>query len=169
MAAPTTPAAVMVLRAMLNHNRSGKAEFTVLNAVILAIVVAIAGGVGIPLIEKVTSRAQHTAVLQNLHMLRSQIELYKLEHKGEAPVLYRNAFPQLIRATNAEGIPGEPGGKYPYGPYLRAGVPLNPITGRSIVTPTDTFPPTAPSGNGGWIYHQETGRIAIDLEEFLTK
>ena len=154
---------------MLNHSRSGKAEFTVLNAVILAIVVAIAGGVGIPLIEKVSSRAQHTAVLQNLHTLRSQIELYKLEHKGEAPVLYQNAFPQLIRATNAEGIPGEPGSKYPYGPYLHAGVPLNPITGRSIVTPTDTFPPTAPSGNGGWIYHQETGRIAIDLEEFLTK
>ncbi len=162
-------AAVTVLRAMPNHNRSGKAEFTVLNAVILAIVVAIAGGVGIPLIEKASSRAQHTALLQNLHTLRSQIELYKAEHGGEAPVLYQNAFPQLIRATNAEGIPGEPGSKYPYGPYLRAGVPLNAITGRSIVTPTDTFPPTAPSGNGGWIYHQETGRIAIDLEEFLTK
>ena len=154
---------------MLNHARSGKKEFTLVDAVILAIVVAIAGGIGIPLIEKASGRAGQSAVLQNLHTLRSQIELYKAEHGGKPPVLYENTFPQLIRATNARGIPGDPGSKYPYGPYLHEGVPVNSVTGRSIVTATDTFPPTAPSGNGGWIYHQKTGRIAIDLEEFLDK
>ncbi|MHC4176039.1 MAG: hypothetical protein ACYSWU_00945 [Planctomycetota bacterium] len=152
---------------MLNHTRSGKAEFTLVNAVILAVVVAIAGGIGIPLIEKASGRARRTALLQNLRTLRSQIELYKAEHGGNPPVLYESTFPQLIRATNAEGIPGQPSSKYPYGPYLHAGVPVNPLTERSIVTPTDTFPPTAPSGNGGWLYHQETGRIAIDLEGYL--
>jgi general secretion pathway protein G len=154
---------------MLNHARSGKTEFTLVDAVTLAVVVAIAGAIGIPLIEKASGRAGHTVVLQNLRTLRSQIELYKAEHGGEPPVLYQNTFLQLIRATNAKGIPGEPGSKYPYGPYLHGGVPVNPVTGRSIVTATDTFPPTAPSGNGGWIYHQKTGRIAIDLEEFLEK
>lgn len=154
---------------MLNHNRSGKSEFTLVDAVILAVVVAIVGAFGIPLIEKTSGRAQRTAVLQNLHTLRSQIELYKVEHGGAAPVLYQNTFPQLIRATNAAGIPGEPGEKYPYGPYLRTGVPVNSITGCSIVTLTDTFPPKAATDNGGWIYHQETGQIAIDLQEFLTQ
>jgi general secretion pathway protein G len=154
---------------MPNHNRSGKAEFTLLSAVMLAVVVAIAGAFGIPLIEKSSGQAQRTTLLQNLHTLRSQIELYKLEHAGQPPVLYQNTLPQLTRATNAGGIPGEPGSKYPFGPYFRTGIPVNTITGRSIVAPTDTFPPTAPSGNGGWIYHQQTGRIAVDLEEFLAE
>jgi general secretion pathway protein G len=160
---------VTLLGPMRTPTRSGRAEFTLVNAVMLAIVVAIAGAIGIPLIEKTSGRAQRAALLENLHTLRSQIELYKAEHGGEAPVLYQNTFPQLTRATNAQGIPGEPGSKYSYGPYLRYGVPVNPITGRSIVALSDTFPPTAASGNGGWIYHQESGRIAADLDEFLSE
>lgn len=165
----TTRAVATVLGPMLSRIRSGKAELTLVNAVILAIVVAIAGGVGVPLVRKASRRAERTALLQNLRTLRSQIALYKLEHGGQPPALYQNTFPQLIRATNAEGIPGQAGSKYPYGPYLHGGVPVNPVTGCSIVTLTDTFPPAAPSGNGGWIYHQQTGQIAIDLEEFLTE
>ena len=71
--------------------------------------------------------------------------------------------------TNAQGRPGVPGSKYPFGPYLHNGVPVNPITGRSIVTATDTFPPTAQSGNGGWLYHESTGQIAPDLAQFLDR
>jgi general secretion pathway protein G len=149
--------------------RSGRAELRLIDAVLLAIVVAIAGGIGIPLAKKASDRAKRVALKENLRTLRSQIELYKLEHAGEPPVVYQNAFPQLLRATNAEGIPGEPGGKYPCGPYLHAGIPVNPITGRSIVTLTDAFPPTVASGNGGWLYHQQSGRIAVDLEGFLNE
>ena len=152
---------------MPSLNRSGKTELTLLNAVILAVVIAIGGGIGIPLVEKVNKRIKRAALLQNLNVLRSQIELYKLEHGGETPVLYKNTFPQLTRATDAEGSPGEPGVNCPFGPYLRGGVPVNSITGCSIVVLTDTFPPTAATGNGGWVYHQATGRIAVDLEEFI--
>jgi general secretion pathway protein G len=159
--------ALTVLGPMLNPTRKGKAEFTLVNAVILAVMVAIGGAFGIPLVEKASDRAKRAALLENLHTLRSQIELYKVEHGGEPPVVYQNTFPQLIRATNAQGLPGETGSKYPYGPYLHGGVPVNPVTGRSIVTLTDSFPPAAASGNGGWIYHQQTGRIAADLDEFL--
>lgn len=152
---------------MGSRNRSGKSEFTLVNAIILAIVVAVVGGVGMPLLEMASRRAKRSTLMQNLHTLRSQIELYKLEHGGRPPVVYQNTLPQLTRATNAEGVPGEPSSEFAYGPYLHGGVPVNPITGCSIVALTDTFPPIAPSGNGGWIYHQETGQIAIDLEEFL--
>jgi len=154
---------------MLNRTRSGKVEFTVVNAVMLAVVVAIAGGIGIPLIEKTSGRAKRVAALENLYTLRSQIAIYKAEHGGTPPVLHQNTLPQLTRATNAEGIPGKAGSKHEYGPYLCGGIPVNPLTERSIVTGTPTFPPAAASGNGGWIYHQQTGQIAIDLDEFLTE
>lgn len=154
---------------MVGYPRSGKSELPVMNALIVAVMVTILGAVVIPLLETTGEQAKSTALLQNLRTLRSQIELYKLEHNGNAPVLYQGSLPQLIRATDVDGIPGVPDSKHPYGPYLRNGIPLNPITGRSIVTATDTFPPTAPSGNGGWLYHRPTGRIAADLAEFLEK
>jgi len=160
-------AALALIGYMASYARSGKADFTVIDAVIVAVLAAIVGATTIPLLEMANRRAKTTALLQNLHTLRSQIELYKLGHGGEPPVLYQGSFPQLIRATNAEGIPGEPGTEYPFGPYLRSGLPLNPITGRSIVTATGVFPPTAPSKNGGWLYHQATGQIAADLAEYL--
>jgi len=123
----------------------------------------------LPIFEKASQQAKVTALLQNLRTLRSQIELYKAEHDGAAPLVYRGTLPQLTRATNAEGIPGQPGKKYPYGPYLRSGIPVNPITGQSIVMPTEAFPPEAPSGNGGWLYHEPSGQIAADLSEYLAQ
>ncbi len=164
---PTTVAlaALAAIGYMVSIFRSGEREFTLVDAMILMVIVAILGATVIPLIEAASTKAKSATLLQNLHTLRSQIELYKLEHGGEAPVAYQGMFPQLTRSTNGDGIPGPPGSKYPFGPYLRSGVPLNPITGRSIVTLTETFPPKAASGNGGWIYHQATGRIAADLDD----
>jgi general secretion pathway protein G len=162
-------AAMAVLGYLVTHARHGRTEFTLMDALILAVVVAIAAAAGIPLLEAASRRAQTSVLRENLRTLRSQIELYKLEHHGQPPVLSEGTLPQLIRATNAAGATGEPGGKHPLGPYLRGGVPVNSVTGRSIVTPTDVFPPAAPSGNGGWIYHQATGQIAADLKEFLAE
>ena len=152
---------------MVSRIRNGKAELTAMNAVILAIIVAILGATAVPLVEKSSQQAKSTTLLQNLRTLRSQIELYKLEHNGRVPLLYEGTFPQLIRSTNVKGVPGPPGGKYPFGPYLSSGVPVNPMTGRSIITPADAFPPDEASGNGGWLYHQQTGRIAADVPQYL--
>ncbi len=140
-----------------------------MNAVIFAVVIAIVGAVAVPLFETASGRAELSALLRNLHTLRSQIELYKAEHDGRPPVAYQGTFPQLIKATNDAGIPGPPGPEFPHGPYLRGGVPVNSMTGRSIVTLTETFPPDSPSGNGGWIYHQASGQIAADTQRFLTE
>jgi len=162
-------AALAVLGYMVSRARQGRAQLTVLDALIVAGVVIILAAAAIPLIEAASSSARESALLENLHTLRSQIALYKAEHGGEPPLLFEGTFPQLIQPTNAAGEPGPIGSKYPFGPYLRTGVPLNPITGRSVVTLTKSFPATAPSGNGGWLYHQATGQIAADLEEYLTQ
>ncbi len=142
-------AAVVVLGYMISRFRRGRAEMTLIDALILAAVVAVLGGVGLPLIESVRLRTQTTTLLQNLQTLRSQIQLYTMEHGGQPPLLFEGALPQLNRATNRRGELGYSSEEYPFGPYLRAGVPVNSITGRSIVTLTDKFPPQEPTGNGG--------------------
>ncbi|NQU21248.1 MAG: type II secretion system protein [Candidatus Nealsonbacteria bacterium] len=162
-------AAVLVLGYMVARIRRGRSGFGVLDAVILTLVVSILGAAAIPLVEGASQQAKSSALLRNLHTLRSQIELYKLEHGGRSPVIFEGSFPQLIRATDAKGIPGTAGRDYPYGPYLHNGVPVNAVSGRSIITLTDAFPPSEPSGAKGWIYHQQTGQIAVDLPEFIEK
>jgi type II secretory pathway pseudopilin PulG len=170
---PTTvaiSASISTLQAysrMSRGSRHGRTNLTVIDVVLLVVVIAIVCATAVPLIEAANRRAQQSTLAQNLHTLRSQIELYKAEHGGRPPVLHEGMLPQMVQPTNADGVPGPAGGKYPFGPYLRSGVPINPVTGRSIVTATKTFPPTAASGNGGWLYHQETGQIAPDLDEYL--
>jgi len=153
----------------LRRARQRNAKLTLVDVAIFLVVAAVVGAVAIPVIEKATRRAQQSTLLENLRILREQIELYKLQHGGAPPVVHEGTFPQLIRATDLLGRLGSPGKKHPLGPYLRSGVPVNPVTGRSVVTLTDTFPPKAASGNGGWLYHQPTGGIAIDLEEYLDR
>ena len=145
------------------------ARMTIVDVALLVTVTAVVVAFSVPVIEKATQRAQVSTLLENLRILREQIELYKLQHAGRAPVLHNGGLPQLIRSTDVRGRLGPPGSNFPLGPYLRSGVPVNPVTNRSIVARADTFPPEAASGNGGWLYHQPTGQIAIDLEEYLDR
>ena len=164
-----TAVTAIALSFMASHFRSGRRELGLIDALIVGVVTTIVGATAIPLFEKASRQAKTTTLRQDVRTMRSQIELYKLEHGGQVPVFYEGTFPQLIRSTNAEGTPGPPDSKHPYGPYLQTGVPVNPFSGRSVITLTETFPPTQPSGNAGWLYHQPTGQIAADLDGFLTE
>ena len=157
-------AAVAYLMAYVRHRGL---RFTLLDALLVVAIMAVGTAVAMPILSAAHHRANSSALRQNLRTLREQIALYKVAHGGQPPLLFEGGFPQLAHATNAEGVPGPPGDAHPCGPYLPAGVPMNPYTGVSVVTPTDTFPPTTPSGVGGWLYHQKTGRIAPDLEDHL--
>ncbi|HID75105.1 MAG TPA: redox-sensing transcriptional repressor Rex [Planctomycetaceae bacterium] len=143
--------------------------FTVFDGMVTIGLMAAVTGLAIPLIEQADQRARQAALDQILHSLRSHIALYKAEHGGKPPVLLDGTLPQLLYATNAQGIPGPAGEHYPYGPYFRYGLPANPFTNVATVTATETFPPKAASGTGGWLYHEPTGQITADLEGFLDK
>ena len=159
-------ATAAVLGYLLYRARQGHKDFTLIDAMILALLSTILFGAARPLFDVFDQEAKRSALQRNLHTLRTQIELYRIEHGGRSPLVHHGTFPQLIRATNAQGVPGEPGARFPFGPYLRSGVPVNPLSGRSIVATTEEFPPKAPTGGGGWVYHEPTGRIAADLEGF---
>jgi general secretion pathway protein G len=151
---------------VLAHARHRQLHFTLLDAMLVVAIMAIVTAIAMPLVTAAGDQAKSSTLLQNLHTLRAQIELYKLEHAGTAPLLYEGKFPQLTEATNAEGMPGPPGREYPCGPYL-SNIPANPYTGVSVVMPIETFPPTESTSVGGWLYHQPTGQIAPDLADHL--
>lgn len=151
---------------VLAHARHRQLHFTLLDAMIVVAIMAIVTAITMPLVAAAGGQAKNSALLHNLHTLRAQIEVYKLEHGGAAPLLFEGKFPQLTEATNAAGMPGPPGREHPFGPYV-ASVPTNPYTGVAAVMPTDTFPPESSTSVGGWLYHQPTGQIAPDLADHL--
>jgi type II secretory pathway pseudopilin PulG len=162
-------AALAAIAFMIARARQREREFSLVDSLLLVILMSIAAAGGVTLVEAASAQAKETALRENLRMFRTQIEAYRLQHGGESPVLYKGSFPQLTEATDRRGMPGQPDSKHPYGPYFRAGIPVNPITGRWTVTLTDKSPPSRPSGHGGWLYHQQSGRITADLAEFLAE
>ncbi len=142
--------------------------FTLVEVLIVVVILAILAGTVIPQFTASSDDAKDSAALYNLHTLRAQIELYKVQHGGTAPALTAGAFPQLTLATDATGGTGQPGTTYPFGPYLASGIPPNPITGVATVTVLATIPPSAESGTDGWLYHAASGQIYIDKTGYLT-
>ena len=55
---------------------------------------------------------------------------------------------------------------HPFGPYLWAGMPSNPVNGLSNVRviELDEEVPTSPDGTTGWIYDPQSGRVRINSE-----
>ena len=161
--------AFSVLVYYLARARSQRSDFSLLDGMIVAISVAILAIITIPFVEEHKRDAQVAAMMQNLHSLRSRIELYKTQHNGSSPIVYDGTLPQMMRKTNQFGEIGKDGRKYRLGPYLSSGVPLNPLTNSSMVNKVDSFPPNAAMSKAGWLYHEETGQIVPDIPEFLNK
>ena len=160
-------AALAAIAFIIARVRQREREFSLLDSLLLVILMSITTAGGITLVEGASANAKQAALRENLRMFRTQIQAYRLQHGGETPVAFRGTFPQLTEATDVRGIPGPSDAHHRFGPYFRAGIPVNPITGRCVVTLTDTFPPASPSGNAGWLYHQKTGKLAIDMAEYL--
>ncbi len=147
--------------------RGGQRRFTPIDATIMVLLMAIVSTAAVPLSRP--SSPKSTANLKNLFALRSQIALYKIDHDGKSPLCFQGALPQLLHATNAEGVPGPPGNDHPFGPYFHKELPGNPVTGKSVLTLTAVFPPVSASGSGGWLYHQASGQIAADSPDLLDR
>jgi type II secretory pathway pseudopilin PulG len=103
----------------------------------------------------------------DLHTLRTQIELYKLHHLGEPPLLRGGSLPQLFCATDVAGNPGPSGAQFPFGPYLVTGMPANPFNGRSSVEAAARVPPQSASGEAGWLYDAASGQIWANTQDLL--
>jgi hypothetical protein len=87
--------------------------------------------------------ARVDSLLVLLQTIRSQIELYALQHKDAQPDLVANQWNQLLKKTDAAGAVDAAEGAT-YGPYLLS-APQNPLNGFSIVA-------AAPGPNVGWVY-----------------
>src|SRR6266496_2043427 len=118
--------------------RTRKSGFTLVEILIVVIILGILAAIVIPQFTNASQDARESALLSQLQTLRSQIELYKLQHLDKLPNLV-GASPAcwvpLTTKTDASGAASA--ATDAFGPYMQS-APSNPVNGLSNVTDGDT-------------------------------
>jgi general secretion pathway protein G len=141
----------------------------------LLIVVVILASVAVAVVPKFSqagiNEARMDELCSSLQMLRSQIELYKVQHEGRPPMQTADGsmavdpkFEQMIYCTDRAGNvkPSEPRARrddvYTFGPYLER-VPENPFNQNRTLVRARGRDDVPVAGEAGWAYVPETGDI----------
>jgi general secretion pathway protein G len=122
--------------------RSG---FTLVEILIVVIILGILAAIVIPQFTDASTQARLSSLKSNLQTIRSQIELYKVQHNDSPPTSVATFNAQMTSQTNIAGAAGTD-----YGPYLQA-VPTNPFNDANSVV--------AVGATGGWAYDATSGEI----------
>jgi prepilin-type N-terminal cleavage/methylation domain-containing protein len=166
--------------------------FTLVELLIVAIILAILAAIVVPQFASTTDDARSAALRSNLAGIRGAIDLYTQQHGGALPGSKASSGgtctgttgsgaadsatavnDQLRYYSNVQGqtcsISDDPAGgvvEYPYGPYIKADIPANPVTGVTtvtVVTSGDLAMRAPASGStGGWRYDDTSGKFIAD-------
>lgn len=177
-----TGAAGPVSRRGTNARRASRA-FSLIELVIVVVIIAIIGAIAIPKMSRGATGAAESALIQDLSVLRSAIDLYQTEHTGTLPTS-ANVFQQLTQYSDAAGatIPApRPSSDttHIYGPYLKTipGMPCGTqVKGGQVIgsgaAGAATAPPVPsggyPAGTNtsvGWTYDSSSGLIQANSTE----
>src|SRR5256885_8451024 len=120
---------------MLARVPNRKTGFTLVEILIVVIILGILAAIVIPQFTNASQDARESALLSQLQTLRSQIELYKLQHKDALPDLVTNRNPMTTK-TDSDGNPSA--APDAFGPYMQS-APTNPINTLSTVTNGNTI------------------------------
>src|SRR5881227_1863099 len=107
---------------MYRRTRSG---FTLVEILIVVIILGILAAIVIPQFTNASTDARKSSMLSQLHTLRSQIKLFKLQHNDILPDLAgAGQWNQVLSKTNLAGAVDTTATRL-YGPFLES-VPRNP-------------------------------------------
>ncbi|MBM4103342.1 MAG: type II secretion system protein [Planctomycetes bacterium] len=149
-----------------------KRAFTVIEIIVAVSILGILAAIILPMLGS-SVQAKETAAREALRIMRSQIELYRFEHKGLVP-----GYKNVIQATSAElvnqftgtttiaGLVSAskiPAGSYIYGPYVQK-LPVNPFNKLSTIkfVPSATAFSAAADKTTGWLYKKETAEFKLN-------
>lgn len=156
--------------------RMVKKGFTLVEILIVVIILGILAAIVIPQFTEASAEARISNLVTNLQTVRSQLLLYKTQHIESYPGSASDAAlfgQQMTQYTDAAGtVSAVPSTTYTFGPYLQQ-VPINPLSGLSTVTITDTatdvFTAPATGSDGGWWFNRGTGEFRANLADSWTK
>lgn len=130
--------------------------FTLVEILIVVVILGILAAIVVPQFTQASTEAKFNSLCSNLQSIRSQIELYKVQHNDNPPSLDTFAS-QMMYTTDIDGTVNGTSkartGDFQFGPYLER-VPANPFNNQSGVAEMD-----AAGDTDGWEYDEDTGEI----------
>jgi general secretion pathway protein G len=146
---------------MFRRNSKG---FTLVEILIVVIILGILAAIVIPQFTNASTDARKNSLTSQLQTIRSQVELYKLQHNELLPDFATKQWAQMTGQTDVAGTTGS-GAGFDFGPYLQQ-TPANPLnTNTKIATVTAdpalpaSPPPAAPGTDNGFVVNTVNAKI----------
>ena len=130
--------------------------FTLVEILIVVVILGILAAIVIPQFTNAGETAKASSLISQLQTIRSQLELYRVQHRGDYPVLTTN-WNQMTGKTDSDGTANASGD---FGPYLQQS-PVNPFEDSFTVSGTDAADGTA-AADVGWVW--VSGQIKACIE-----
>lgn len=151
-----------------------KKAFTLIELMLVVTILGILSALVLPTFRGHIVMARETAAKDNLKVIRTQIEIYKMQHKGvppgyingsEAPTaLLALQFTATTSVTGAVSPSTIPAGIYVNGPYIKK-LPensYNKLSTIAYVAQGTAFSAAVDGTSSGWLYKKETGEFKIN-------
>jgi general secretion pathway protein G len=155
---------------MQRNNNKG---FTLVEILIVVIILGILAAIVIPQFSNASTDAKKNSLTSQLQTMRSQMELYKLQHNDQVPSKLKVAglhgvdpldWDQLTAQTDVSGsTTGAATANTKYGPYLQQ-IPSNPLNGETTILTDDganytTLAGATATSACGFVFNSVTGKI----------
>jgi len=125
--------------------------FTLVEILIVVVILGILAAIVIPQFTEASTEAKTSSLCTDLQTMRSQIELYKIQH-NDTPPAFATFEAQMTGTTD---ITGDTTGT-DYGPYIQK-IPTNQFTDSAVITDDGGV-----TVDGGWDYVEGTGAFHAD-------
>ena len=138
-----------------------KSGFTLVEILIVVVILGILAAIVIPQFTDASTEAKTSSLCSDLQTVRSQIELYKIQHNDVAPVPevggaswdLMTMYTDISGNTSATKV-----GVFKYGPYLQK-VPTNPFNDDDTIRIDGAV---AGAATEGWRFDSNTGAFYAD-------
>ena len=143
--------------------RTHKGGFTLVEILIVVIILGILAAIVIPQFTSASQDARKNSLTSQLQTIRSQLELYKLQHLDKLPTNLIGGttdWSQLINKSNNTGTTGT-ATSLPFGPYLQS-APVNSLNGSTslvVVTTDQNAGAATGSTTAGYVINSNDGKI----------
>jgi len=138
-----------------------KSGFTLVEILIVVVILGILAAIVIPQFTEASTEAKESRLVSDLQTMRSQIELFKIQHNDDLPgagtATFVQAMTQYTDVAGALALVQAPGAGV-YGPYIQQ-IPTNPWNDFNTVRDDGA---AAGANTEGWRFDTTTGTFRAD-------
>jgi general secretion pathway protein G len=148
--------------------------FTLVEILLVVSILGILAAIVLPSFQDNVSQAKESAAKSNLATMRTQIQMYKIQHNGVPPGYVDGAAAPIatmqLQLTGTTTLTGQaspntaPSAPFNFGPYIKK-IPENPFNGLSTiayVAEATDFSAAVDGTSSGWLYKKETCELALN-------